>query len=891
MLELLTRVRVPEPALRARQLPAELSGGLRQRALIAAAVALDPALLIADEPTTALDTTVQAQILDLLDELRSGGTGLLVISHDLGVVEQLADEVLVMQHGVVVEQGPTEQVLGDPQHPYTKRLLAAIPSLHAPGARLSDAPVAPLAPRPPRADRPAVAPGTPVLSVEHVSKTYRGPDRVDRTVVDDVSFELHAGETLGIVGESGSGKSTTAAIALALTEPTSGRVLFEGRAWSELRERERRPHRPRIATVSQDPLSSFDPRKSVRQLVESALRAATGTVATGRVEALLCGVGLDPSLGARHPRTLSGGQRQRVAIARALATDPDVLVLDEAVSALDVSVQAQVLDLLADVQQAYGVAVLFISHDLGVIHHVSDRCSCSGTGAWSRPARRSRCSRRHGTRTPAGCSTPSPGHAPVVTTRRNDDHDHDHDHDTRPVRPTLSELLERFAPVLDRIAAGAVERERTRTLPHEPVRWLADSGFTAVTLPVEAGGSGAAPSDLFALLVRLGEADSNLPQLLRAHFSFVEELLLDPSVVRRAHWFDRIAAGDVFGNASHERSSAAVGRLSTHLVPNGDGWRLHGEKHYSTGTLFADWTTVTAETPDGHVVGVTVPVDASGVHVRDDWNGFGQRLTGSGTTRFDGVPVELWQLRAERDDRRTPLPAFLQTVLLASLAGVGRATARDARRRLRAGRTRHYQHGAGPTAATDPLVQGVVGRIASDAVAAEALVLHAARAIDEAHEALVDGTADAAERWRRRAPDDPGAAERRRTRAPRDDRAVRGRGSERHRPRPGPGPALAERPDTVLAQPARVPTAHHRRPPRERRGTPVLLGHRRGLKPLRRTRRPGTRSGRCRVPNVRAVRQPSGRAISIVRPSSGRTSAPRTCRSRVRPVGRNPRRS
>ncbi|WJY01626.1 acyl-CoA dehydrogenase family protein [Curtobacterium sp. 458] len=318
---------------------------------------------------------------------------------------------------------------------------------------------------------------------------------------------------------------------------------------------------------------------------------------------------------------------------------------------------------------------------------------------------------------------------------------------TTPVRarPTLSELLERFAPVLDRIAAGAVERERTRTLPHEPVRWLADSGFTTVTLPVEAGGSGAAPSDLFALLVRLGEADSNLPQLLRAHFSFVEELLLDPSVVRRAHWFDRIAAGDVFGNASHERSSAAVGRLSTHLVPNGDGWRLHGEKHYSTGTLFADWTTVTAETPDGHVVGVTVPVDASGVHVRDDWNAFGQRLTGSGTTRFDGVPVELWQLRAERDDRRTPLPAFLQTVLLASLAGVGRATARDAVAFVR-GRTRHYQHGAGPTAATDPLVQGVVGRIASDAVAAEALVLHAARAIDEAHEALVDGTADAAER-------------------------------------------------------------------------------------------------------------------------------------------------
>ena len=311
-------------------------------------------------------------------------------------------------------------------------------------------------------------------------------------------------------------------------------------------------------------------------------------------------------------------------------------------------------------------------------------------------------------------------------------------------RPTLAELFEHFAPVLDRIAAGAVERERTRTLPHEPVRWLADAGFTAVTLPVDAGGSGASPSDLFALLVRLGEADSNLPQLLRAHFSFVEELLLDTSVVRREQWFERIAAGEVFGNASHERSSASVGRLSTHLLPDGDGWRLHGEKHYSTGTLFADWTTVTAETPDGHVVGVTVPVDAPGVDVRDDWNGFGQRLTGSGTTRFDGVPVELWQLRAERGERRTPLPAFLQTVLLASLAGVARATARDAVAFVR-GRTRHYQHGAGPTAASDPLVQGVVGRIAADAVAAEALVRNSASAIEEAHDALVDGTADAAE--------------------------------------------------------------------------------------------------------------------------------------------------
>lgn len=315
---------------------------------------------------------------------------------------------------------------------------------------------------------------------------------------------------------------------------------------------------------------------------------------------------------------------------------------------------------------------------------------------------------------------------------------------TTDVRVDRAALLERFAPVFDRIAEGAVGRERTRTLPHEQVRWLSDAGFTAVTVPVDAGGSGATASDLFALLVRLAEADSNLPQLLRAHFAFVEELLLDPEVVRRDGWFERIAAGDVFGNASHERSGAGVGRLATHVVPNGNGWRLHGEKYYSTGTVFAHWTTVSAETPDGHVVGVTVPVDAPGVDVRDDWNGFGQRLTGSGTTRFDGVEVELWQLRAVRDDRRTPLPAFLQTVLLASLAGVARATARDAVAFVR-GRTRHYQHGAGKTAAADQLVQTVVGRIAADAVAAEALVLHAAEAIERAHDALVDGVSDAAD--------------------------------------------------------------------------------------------------------------------------------------------------
>lgn len=308
--------------------------------------------------------------------------------------------------------------------------------------------------------------------------------------------------------------------------------------------------------------------------------------------------------------------------------------------------------------------------------------------------------------------------------------------------PNSSTLLQRFTPVFERIAAGAVEREQTRSLPHEQVRWLANSGFTAVTVPTSSGGAGASASDLFALLIRLAEADSNLPQLLRAHFAFVEELLLEPDIVRRDEWLTRIAAGEVFGNASHERSTATVGSLSTHIVPDGDGWRLHGEKHYSTGTIFADWTTVTARTPDGHTVGVTVRVDDPGVEVRDDWNGFGQRLTGSGTTKFNGVRVELWQLRPEHAERRTVLPAYLQAVLLASLAGVSAAAARDAAKFVRS-RTRHYQHGAGPTAAADPLVQSVVGRIAADAVAAEALVLNAAAAIDDAHDAIVDGVTGA----------------------------------------------------------------------------------------------------------------------------------------------------
>ena len=382
--ELLTSVSVPEPELRARQLPSELSGGLRQRALIAAGLALDPQVLIADEPTTALDVTVQAQVLELLEQNLSAGRAIILISHDLSVVERLADHVLVMHRGRVVEEGPTAQVLTSPQDPYTRRLLAAIPSASSRGDRLSDLPPATITAVP----RERAPEAGPVLEAIGLGKSYRGPDGRTRPVVQDVSFTLDAGETLGIVGESGSGKSTTAWMALGLTPPSTGQVLLDGETWTGIPERKRRSRRHRIAVVQQDPLSAFDPRWTVGRTIADALsvgqgrrggaRGSAGSSGrerdrSARVAELLEAVGLDPAFAARHPLTMSGGQRQRAAIARAIATDPEVLVLDEPVSALDVSVQAQVLDLLGDLQAALGTAYLFISHDLGVIHHVSDR--------------------------------------------------------------------------------------------------------------------------------------------------------------------------------------------------------------------------------------------------------------------------------------------------------------------------------------------------------------------------------------------------------------------------------------------------------------------------------------------------------------------------------------
>jgi peptide/nickel transport system ATP-binding protein len=372
VIDLLDLVGLPEPEVRARQRPYELSGGMRQRALIASALALDPKLVIADEPTTALDVTVQAQVLDQLEQIKARGTAIIVISHDLAVVSRLADSVAVMYDGEILEYKPTSQIFTRPEHEYTKRLMDAIPSAESRGVRLS--------PTERRISLGSIgrhepAEGT-VLEASALGKRYRGPDGVNRKVVHDVSFTLGQGETLGIVGESGSGKTTTARIALALVEPDEGKVLLNGQAWTGISERERRPRRRQVSVVYQDPLSSFDPRWSVEQILADSLASAEypdRAKRRERVGELLELVGLGAEHRSRRPLQLSGGQRQRVAIARALGPEPRVIVCDEPVSALDVSVQAQVLDLLVDLQMELGLSYLFISHDLGVIHHMSDR--------------------------------------------------------------------------------------------------------------------------------------------------------------------------------------------------------------------------------------------------------------------------------------------------------------------------------------------------------------------------------------------------------------------------------------------------------------------------------------------------------------------------------------
>lgn len=364
VLELLRQVGVPEPEVRARQYPWQLSGGLRQRALIASAIACQPRLLIADEPTTALDATVQAQILDLLEQLRERDNSLLMVSHDLAVVARLADWVAVMRHGVVVEQGSVEQILQDPQDPYTQRLLSAARAVHfkrpaAPALALMENVV----------DEQPV-----VLEARGLSKAFVDPDGRLRQVLDDVSLQLRAGQTLGVVGESGSGKSTLGRILLGLERPEQGSLQLAGQDWLALSAAQQRQARQGIQVVFQDPLASFDPRYTVLRVLAEALAHAGVPRALQRTEAaaLLERVQLPVGLLERRPLELSGGQRQRIAIARALAMKPRVLVLDEPVSALDVSVQARILALLAELKAELNLACLFISHDLGVVEQVSD---------------------------------------------------------------------------------------------------------------------------------------------------------------------------------------------------------------------------------------------------------------------------------------------------------------------------------------------------------------------------------------------------------------------------------------------------------------------------------------------------------------------------------------
>ncbi|WP_040268241.1 dipeptide ABC transporter ATP-binding protein [Pseudomonas rhodesiae] len=365
VLELLRDVGIPEPELRASQYPWQLSGGLRQRALIASAIACNPRLIIADEPTTALDATVQAQVIALLESLRGEDNALLMVSHDLSVVSRLADRVAVMRHGVIVEQGTTEQVLQDPQHPYTQLLLRAARAVHfKPERRL----LAAVEPEP----HPQ---GEVLLEAQSLSKSFVGPDGRSRTVLKQVSLQLRRGETLGVVGESGSGKTTLTRLILGLETADEGDVWVAGQQWSTLDAGQKRQARRAVQVVFQDPLNSFDPRYTVQRVLFEALSVAGLPRGEWRSRALqlLELVRLDASALTRRPIELSGGQRQRIAIARALASEPEILICDEPVSALDVSVQAQILELLDDLKRRLGLACLFISHDLGVINHVSER--------------------------------------------------------------------------------------------------------------------------------------------------------------------------------------------------------------------------------------------------------------------------------------------------------------------------------------------------------------------------------------------------------------------------------------------------------------------------------------------------------------------------------------
>ena len=383
---LLAEVGMPEPRRRLGAYPHELSGGQQQRVMIAMALACEPKLLIADEPTTALDVTIQRQILELLAGLKkTHNMSVLFISHDLGVVGEIADNVVVMRHGRVRELGPVAQIFSAPHDAYTRALLACRPSLTDTPARLTviDEHMAGAASSVTASTVVALVknPDAPVvLEVRALAKSFFLKEGLfgkrEFKAVQNVNFQLRRGHTLGVVGESGSGKTTMGLTLLRLHEPTGGEVIFDGRNLLTLSERERQLMRRRIQIVFQNPYASLNPRFTVAQtLVEPMAIHHIGSDATereARACALLVKVGLGPDAMAKYPHEFSGGQRQRVAIARCLTLNPEVLVLDEAVSALDVSVQAQVLNLLRDLQDELGLSYVFISHDLAVVRFISD---------------------------------------------------------------------------------------------------------------------------------------------------------------------------------------------------------------------------------------------------------------------------------------------------------------------------------------------------------------------------------------------------------------------------------------------------------------------------------------------------------------------------------------
>ena len=368
VLDIMTAVQLPNPETTIDVFPHQLSGGQRQRVMIAAALVLDPVLLIADEPTTALDVTTQAQILKLIAEMQARrGTGVLFITHDFGVVADIAHRVVVMQHGRVVEVGTRDEILRRPQMPYTQMLMRSVPSLVPP-------------PRTPKTS--AVALSTDKLTKTYVSGGFLAGKRRVVKAAQDVTIEVRRGETLGIVGESGSGKTTVARCIARLIVPTSGAIRIGDADVALMSESQLRPHRKHIQIVFQDPYRSLNPRRTVgASIVEGPVNFGEAPAdAMRRARELMTLVGLKPDALDRYPHQFSGGQRQRIAIARALAMEPKVLIADEAVSALDVSVQAQVLRLLDDVRERFDLAVLFITHDLRVAAQICDRIAVMQNG-------------------------------------------------------------------------------------------------------------------------------------------------------------------------------------------------------------------------------------------------------------------------------------------------------------------------------------------------------------------------------------------------------------------------------------------------------------------------------------------------------------------------------